>query len=139
MAGDIDKLKKSAGETLRKIEGTVTEKTVSDDSKAWAAFGYLLVVLIPVVVLLTDKKKDRFVAFHAYQSLVLFVVSIGYYIVLAIAHIILGIISGLVALLLLPFYFVPMLVFLLMAYNAFMGKLFELPFIGGIARKAASG
>ena len=137
MADEIEKFKKAAGETFRKIEGTVIEKTVSEESKLWAALCYIIVVLFPIAVLLTDKKQDRFVKFHSYQSLVLFAATMVYSILLAIVHFIFGMISKLATLLLIPFYFLPLLVFLLMAYSAYQGKLNKLPFIGEIAEKAS--
>jgi len=60
-----------------------------------------------------------------------------YSILLAIVHFIFGMISKLATLLLIPFYFLPLLVFLLMAYSAYQGKLNKLPFIGEIAEKAS--
>ena len=134
---DTEKMKGAAKEAAGKVEEFVSEKTVSKESRLWGAVCYILAVIVPLIVLLTEKKKDVFVAFHAYQSLMLCGGSIAYYILLSIVSAILAFITPLLSLLLLPFYLVPMLVHLLMAWKAYQGKRFRLPVAGDRAMDAA--
>ncbi|MEW6748803.1 MAG: DUF4870 domain-containing protein [Candidatus Micrarchaeota archaeon] len=137
MAGKLESVKKAAKETLGKAESLVTEKTVSSEDKLWGALAYLIGLIVPVFVLLTDKKQVRFLRFHSYQSLFLSVAMVVFYIALAIVNLVLGLIAGLLALLLLPLYFLPPLAILFMVWQAFQGKPYKLPLLGDLAAKSA--
>lgn len=136
MGEKTEKLKRTAGGVAGKVGSFVSEKTVSEESKLWAALCYILAVLLPLVVLLTEKKKDRYVAFHAYQSLILFAATIIYFIFLGIAGFVFDIFPGCLGVLLIPLYFVPLVVFLISAWNAYKGRKFKLPVLGDMAEKA---
>jgi uncharacterized membrane protein len=65
--------KKAAGKAApaKAAPVTVAPAAVSDGSKLLAALGYIIVILIPLYVLLTDRKDDKFLAFHAWQAVIL--------------------------------------------------------------------
>lgn len=134
---NTQKLGKMAKDAVGRARDFVSEKSVSEESRLWGALCYIIIVLLPLVVLLTEKKKDRFVAFHAYHSLVLFAATIVYSIALSILDFIVDKMASLLSLLLLPLYFVPLLIFLLAAWNAYKGKKLRLPVTTEIAEKAA--
>ena len=139
MAEEVEKMKKTAKETFGKAESFVTEKTVSSEEKLWGALTYIIGIIMPLLVLLTDKKESRFLRFHSYQSLFLSAAMVVFYIGLAIVNVIVGFIAGLLALLLLPLYFLPALALLFMAWQAYQGKPYRLPVIGNFAAKTANG
>lgn len=139
MAGKMEKMKKAAKETMGKAESFVTEKTVSSEDKLWGALTYIIGVIMPLIVLLTDKKKSGFLRFHSYQSLILSAVIVVYMVGLSIVNVILGFIAGLLALILLPLYLLPVLPVLFMAWQAYQGKPYRLPLIGEFAAKTAKG
>ncbi len=144
MAGELEGIKKGAEETVEKAKDFVAEKSVSEESKLWGALGYLIMVLVPLVILLTEKKKEKFLAFHAFQSLILFGLFVIYMLFLGILSVMMDIVLPgsvwrLMSLLLVPLYLVPLLLCLLCAWNAYKGKLYGLPVIGEIAMKAAKG
>lgn len=127
---DTSKITRMAKDTASKAEDFISEKTVSKESRMWAAFTYVLVILLPAVVLLTDRKSDKFVAFHAYQSLYLTGAAIAYYIGVTIVAIILGLVVPLLGLLIQLLNILPLLVFLFCAWSSFKGKKHMLPYIG---------
>jgi uncharacterized membrane protein len=144
MAEELENIKKGAKETVEKVKDFVSEKSVSEESKLWGALSYLIMVLVPLVILLTEKKKEKFLAFHSFQSLILFGLFIIYLLFLGILSIMLDIVLPgsvwrLMSLLLVPLYLVPLLLCLLCAWNAYKGKLYALPLVGEIAMKAAKG
>lgn len=95
------------------------------DSKLWAALCYVLPLLMGIVVLLTDKKNDKFVLFHAWQSILS---SIGIWAVMFVfAFVTLG--FGAVCM---P---VVWLGFLWLGYRAYQGERFLLPVFGEYAEK----
>ncbi len=111
------------------------KKTVgsSSESNLWAALCYILSILVPLFVLLTEKKNDKFVAFHAYQSLILTVPMVIYFIVMGVLSGVLTVVTGLGGVCVLPLFFVPLLVHLLCGYKAFKGEKYMLPMIGSMA------
>ncbi len=133
---DPAKIKGAAREAAGKMEEFVSEKTVSRESRLWGALCYIIAVILPLIVLLTEK-KDVFVAFHAYQSLMLCGASIAYFILLGVLSFILAFISPLLSIMLLPLYFVPLLLHLLLAWKAYGGKRYKLPVAGEKAMEAA--
>ncbi len=136
------KLKKGADELASKAKGFVKEQSVSEESRLWAALGYLLVILLPLIVLLTDKKKDRFMAFHAYQSLILCGAAVVLSIAISVVDFVVGLvmpkaISWLFGLLTMLLWLAMLVLFVFMAYQAYSRNRFMLPIIGGMAEKAA--
>jgi uncharacterized membrane protein len=114
---------------------------VSSDSKLFGALCYIIGVLVPLFIIFTDKKNDKFALFHAYQSLfltvILFVVMFGFMAVTMVLTIATGGIAGFLNCLLLPIWLVVLLAIFLVAYKAFMGEKYKLPIVGDMAEKYA--
>ncbi|MCI0503688.1 hypothetical protein L0Y65_03165 [Candidatus Micrarchaeota archaeon] len=108
---------------------STTVSGLSNDSKVWAALCYVFPILMFIIVYLTDKKKDKFVFFHAWQSLLAGLA--GWVISMVLAVVTFGIGS-----LCFPLYWLVLLYF---AYQAYMGQKFVLPVIGEFAEKQMSG
>ncbi|MBS1803477.1 MAG: hypothetical protein JST28_08920 [Acidobacteria bacterium] len=111
--------------------------------QAAAALSYLAGFVTGIIFLLIDPyKTDRFVRFHAFQSIFFNVAWVGFWIVWIIAGMILGAITkGL-------FFIVELPVNLLLTvggfclwaflmYSAYQGKTFRIPVIGALAAKQA--
>lgn len=99
---------------------------LSQDSKVWGALCYVFPILMFIIVyVMEDKKKDKFVLFHAYQSL--FAAIALWAIAMVVAVVTLGI-----GALCFP---LAWLVFLYFAYQAYLGQKFLLPMIGEYAEK----
>lgn len=117
----------------------------SDDNKLIGALCYvpvfLISILVPLYILLTDKKQDKTLAFHAWQSLLLTVVLMVVFFGLAIVQIGLTIVSGglgaILSCLYLPFGLVVLLGMLFVAYKTYQGEKMVLPIVGGFAEKQA--
>ena len=113
----------------------------SENSKLIAAIGYIIAVLVPLYVLLTEKKNDKFLAFHAWQSLFLtvgwFVIFIVLEVVIVILTIVSGGILGILSCVMLPVMLVVIIEALLGAYKAYLGEMYKLPLIGDFAMKQA--
>ncbi|MFA5411907.1 MAG: DUF4870 domain-containing protein [Candidatus Micrarchaeia archaeon] len=96
---------------------------------------YLISFWVPLFVLFTDKKNDKFVAFHAYQDLLLTAVTIVYSIVLSIVASVLTMVTGIGGFCVMPLMFLPILVILFMMWKAWQGERYKLPVIGDMAEK----
>jgi uncharacterized membrane protein len=108
---------------------STTVSGLSNDSKVWAALCYVFPILMFILVyVMEDKKKDKFVFFHAWQSLLAGLV--GWAISMVIAVVTFGIGS-----LCFPVYWLVLLYF---AYKAYQGEKFVLPTIGPMAEQYAS-
>jgi uncharacterized membrane protein len=95
-----------------------------DDSKLWAALCYALPILVPILVLvMEDKKKDKFILFHAYQALILGIVVWGINFILS--FVVIGCITAVFG----------WLYMLYLGYRAYQGERFVLPTIGEYAEK----
>ena len=114
-------------------------QTGSSDGKLFAALCYIINFWVPLFVIFTDKKNDKFVAFHAYQALVL----LGAWIVLAIGMFgltfvismvdptgLVGCLSGIFSLVVYGGFAIAEL---FCAYKAWTGEKFMFPVLGGIA------
>jgi uncharacterized membrane protein len=99
---------------------------LTNESKLWAALCYVFPVLMFILVYISeDKKKDKFILFHAWQSL--FAALAGWAVVMVIAVVTLGI-GGICF----PVYWLVLLYF---GYKAYQGERFVLPTIGEYAEK----
>ncbi|MCI0504176.1 DUF4870 domain-containing protein [Candidatus Micrarchaeota archaeon] len=141
-AGIGEQINKGADDLAAKARDLVAEKTVSEESRLWAALGYLIVIIFPLIVLLTDKKKDGFLAFHSYQSLILCAAAIVLNVLIGVADFIVGlvmpkVISWLFAMLMMLLWLCVLVLFLVMAYQAYSRRRFMLPVIGAMAEKAS--
>jgi len=87
---------------------------------------------------LTDKKNNKTLLFHAWQSLLLLV---GY-VIFAIGMMVVGVVigaltGGIGAICIGPLYFVPLLYFLFLAYKTYQGEKVLVPVLGPQAEKMA--
>jgi uncharacterized membrane protein len=103
-----------------------------------SALAYVLGAITGVILLVIEK-DNRFVRFHAAQSvavtLVLIVINIGLSI-LSAALVVVPILGWIVAILLsVGLAFATFVVWVLLMWRAYQGREWELPFAGGIARK----
>ncbi len=118
-----------AGEKAEKAEAkpaAAASPGLTDESKLWAALCYVVPVLMFLIVYITeDKKKDKFIYFHAWQSLLL---ALGTWVVAMVVTVVTFGIGGLCFPLLL-------LVYLYFAYKAYQGERFVLPVVGEYAEK----
>ena len=116
---------------------------VSSDSKLFGALSYIIAVLVPLFVLFTEKKNDKFLAFHAWQSLFLSVAWFAIFVVAEFVVFVIGIISGGLGFVLncvvLLVALVAAVEVLFAAYKAYMGEMYRLPIIGDFAAKQAGG
>ena len=107
------------------------------------ALAYLAGFITGIIFLLIDPfKSDRFVRFHAFQSIFFNVAWIGLWIVWMIVGLILGAITkGLFFLIEMPINLLLMVggfcLWAFLMYSAYQKKTFKLPFIGALAAKQA--
>ncbi len=109
----------------------------SSDSNLFGMLCYLISFWVPLFVLFTDKKNDKFVAFHAYQDLLLTAVVMVYTIIMWVVMMVLTMVTGFGGICVLPFLFLPILVMLFMMWKAWNGERYKLPVIGDFAEKYA--
>jgi uncharacterized membrane protein len=108
-----------------------------------AALAYLAGFVTGIIFLVIDPfKADRFVRFHAFQSIFFNVAWVGFWIVWMIAGMILGAITkGLFFIVELPVNLLLMVggfcLWAYLMYSASQGKTFRLPVIGALAAKQA--
>ncbi|MFH1588504.1 MAG: DUF4870 domain-containing protein [Candidatus Diapherotrites archaeon] len=120
--------------------------SLSSDSKMYGAAAYLFGLITGVIVLLM-KPEDKYVKFHAMQSIILNVVMIVVFMVLGFVMTFLSLMlmmvgGGMIAIL---FSFVYMIISLLvfvlwlfLMWKAYNGEKFKLPMIGEQAEKLAN-
>lgn len=109
------------------------------ENKLLAALGYIIGILIPLFVIFTEKKNDKFLAFHAWQSLILSIVWIVIFVGLTGLTIVAGAltagIGSLVGCLSLPAMLVWFLMIIIGAWKAYQGEKYMFPVIGEFAQK----
>ncbi|MFH0884386.1 MAG: hypothetical protein V1861_01615 [Candidatus Micrarchaeota archaeon] len=105
---------------------STTVSGLSNESKVWAALCYVFPILMFILVyVMEDKKKDKFVLFHAWQSLLAGLA--GWVVAMVLAVVTFGI-GGLCF----PVVWLALLYF---AYKAYQGERFVLPVVGEYAEK----
>jgi uncharacterized membrane protein len=113
----------------------------SDENKLLAALCYIIGVLVPLFVIFTDKKNDRFLAFHAYQSLLLtvvyVVVFVGFGLLTTMAAFATGGVGSMLGCLAFPLWAAAVVIVLYVAYKAYQGERYMLPVVGEMAAKYA--
>ncbi|MBI5227537.1 DUF4870 domain-containing protein [Candidatus Micrarchaeota archaeon] len=112
--------------------------STDDDSKLFGALCYVIGIIVPLFILFTDKKENKFLAFHAYQSLIFGVAVFAMFIALSIFSFVITIltsgIGGFLGLcIMLPLWLGALLAMVFMAYKAWMGEKYLLPVIGSMA------
>lgn len=107
---------------------------LSDQNKLLAALGYPIGIVALVLALLDISKQDRFVKYHAWQALFLWIAVIVLWIaslVISIIPILGWIIGFLIGLLMIGIFIYS----IVLAVWTYQGKYFEVPVIYGIAKK----
>lgn len=110
---------------------------------AAAALAYALGVVTGILFLVINPyKNDKYVRFHAYQSILFNIAWIGFWIVWVIAGLVFGAVTkGLFFLLELPVNLVLVLggfiLWIFLMYRAYQGRYFRLPVVGTIAANRA--
>lgn len=110
----------------------MTQNTsVSDQDKLMAALGYVIGLIVPLIILLTESKNRPFQRYHAIQSLGVTAATFVLAIVMCILQVIIGMIPVIQVLsCLLSFWFLlPLVVMLYYAYKAYQGEMFEIPML----------
>ncbi|MFH1394471.1 MAG: DUF4870 domain-containing protein [Candidatus Micrarchaeota archaeon] len=114
----------------------------NDDTKLIGALCYVIQFWVPLFVLLTDKKNNKTLLFHAWQSLIFmvvwFVVFIGLSVVLGILTAVTGGAAGILNCLLLPVAGALCIYALFVAYKTYQGEKVMMPVIGEQAQKMAN-
>ncbi|MBU0527281.1 DUF4870 domain-containing protein [Candidatus Micrarchaeota archaeon] len=66
-------VKKAAAEVKKETTAEVKKAaaTGNKDFKLWAALCYAIPILVPIIVLATEKKEDKKLQFHAWEGLIL--------------------------------------------------------------------
>lgn len=102
---------------------TMSAPESTSDDRLWAALAYVFSPLVPIILLLWEDKKNRpFIKAHNMQALVIGIVEIVLWFVLSIT------IIGLC---------VPFLLWLAMlywAYQAYQGKMVNIPVVSGMVK-----
>lgn len=110
---------------------------------AAGALSYLAGFITGIIFLVVDPyKRDAFVRFHSFQSILFNVAWIGLWIVWAVLGLILGSLShGFFFLIQMPIDLIIMLggfcLWAFLMYSAYQGKTFKLPILGAFAAKQA--
>jgi len=126
-------------EEMKKEAPKAAASSGSDDSKLFGALCYIIGVLVPLFVLFTEKKENKFLAFHAWQSLIfsaLWIVAwVGLSVISSVASIATGGIGSLLFCLFLPLGLIVVVGVLFSAWKAYQGEKYKLPIIGDFAEK----
>lgn len=111
----------------------------SSDDNLIAAVCYIIAILVPLFVLFTEKKNNKFLAFHAWQSMIFAVLWIIVWgcltVVTMVASVATGGIGSFLGCLFLPLGLVVLVAALFTAYKAYQGVKYKLPIIGDFAEK----
>jgi uncharacterized membrane protein len=112
-------------------------------SNVAGCLAYVLGFITGIIFLVLDPfKNDKFVKFHAFQSIFFSVVVIGFTIVWSILSIILGLISmgflaGIMFLISLLIHLVFLCFWIFLMYKAYQNEYYSAPIIGALAAKQA--
>ncbi|NYZ73959.1 DUF4870 domain-containing protein [Candidatus Micrarchaeota archaeon] len=120
----------------------------SDETKLFGALCYIPIfaisLIVSLLILLTERKENKFLKFHATQSLIFMVVSavvvITLFVIMWFGTVVVSMVTygigglvccGLEALMLLAY----LVIWLFLAWQAYQGIEYEIPVIGKFARK----
>jgi len=112
-------------------------------SNVAGCLAYILGFITGIIFLVLDPyKNDKFVKFHAFQSIFFSVVIIGFSIVWAILSVILGLVSmgflaGIMFLISLLIHLVFLCFWIFLMYKAYQNEYYRAPIIGDLAAKQA--
>lgn len=102
---------------------------ITENDKLMAALSYIIVVIVPLIILLSENLKDRpYQRYHAITSLALAVVYIIYEAVISLFYCGATVITGgILGLCLWIVFFLPFIPALYYAYLSYQGQYFEIP------------
>jgi uncharacterized membrane protein len=131
-----------AGEKMAaKPAGEAKPAGGSSDDNIFGALCYIIGVIVPLFVLFTEKKNNKFLAFHAWQSLIFtvawVVVFLGLFILFMVLAAVTGGLAGILNCLLVPVMLLLLLYVLFVAYKAYQGERYKMPVVGDYAEKQA--
>ncbi|MCL5987117.1 MAG: DUF4870 domain-containing protein [Actinobacteria bacterium] len=111
---------------------------LNDTNKLLAALGYPIGIIALIMVLVDTSKQDKFVKYHAWQALFLWIVAIALGIISAILAVIpiIGWILDILIFLFMLFLFIMAIIWAIKCYG---GAYFEIPVVYGWAKKWAEG
>ena len=133
-----DKLKEITQAFVKKAEAVVQEGTVSEESRLLGVLCYIVQVFMPLFILITEKKNDKYLSFHAYQSLIFSATVIVYYVWLVLFGFVLAMIARFAADLVVALLaLLPWVAVVFIAWKVYPGKKYMLPVIGETALKLA--
>ena len=118
----------------------------SDDTKLFGALCYIIGLIVPLFVLFTEKKENKFLAFHAWQSLIFSLIAMAVIFVIggilmvvsfvaAAVTAMIGGIGGAIYCLIFPIVGVVIVYDFFVAYKAYQGEKYMIPVIGEFALK----
>jgi uncharacterized membrane protein len=109
-----------------------TSGGISDQDKLMAALAYIIGLIVPLIILLTDSKNRAYQRYHAIQSLglsaAIFVASIVLCIVSLVIQII-PVLGQVIGCLMTFIYIIPLALMVYYAYKAYKGEYFVIPFV----------
>ncbi|MHA6252626.1 DUF4870 domain-containing protein [Oceanobacillus sp. CAU 1775] len=120
-------LEEAATETTEEKNVTVVKTSSGLEENLGGALAYLLGAVTGIIFLIIEK-DNRFIRFHAFQSIFIFIAVFVLTTVLSF----IPIIGWIVSLLLSP---VILILWLFMMWKAYQGEMFKLPIIGDIAEQ----
>jgi uncharacterized membrane protein len=111
-------------------EGAPIDQEITDNDKMMGLLCYVIALLIPLVVLLSETGKARaFQRYHAIQSLGLSVAWAIFALILCIPFCVLELLTGIGGLCLLPLYVLPWLAALYYGIKAYQGEYAVIPVV----------
>lgn len=107
------------------------------DANVTALIGYIIWIVALIVIFI--EKDNKFVRFHAFQSVLysvgIFVVFIALSIISTVLAFVSGTLAGLFSLLFLVVWLGAIVGIILLAVKSYQGQMFKLPIIGDMAEK----
>lgn len=130
----------------KQAASTSAPASTADDPKLFGALCYIpffaISLIVSLFIILTEKKNDKFMAFHAWQSLLFSLAVFVILVPLYFGTFLVGVVSGGIGMalycLVIPLGFIAFVAMLFLAYKAYLGEKFKLPVVGDFAEKQAN-
>jgi uncharacterized membrane protein len=105
---------------------------INDQDKLMAALAYVIGIIVPLIILLTESKNRAFQRYHAIQSLglsaAIFVAGIVLCIVMFVIQLI-PVLGQIISCLMFFVYLAPLAIMVYYAYKAYQGEYFVIPVV----------
>ena len=115
-----------------------TSSGINDQDKLMGALAYIIGLIVPLIILLTESKNRAYQRYHAIQSLglsaAIFVASILFCIVGVVIQII-PVLGQIIGCLMTFVYLIPLVVMVYYAYKAYQGEYFVIPMLTDFLKK----